>query len=136
MIRAGFLSAVDRDDLIILVRDGSATHRLARRANALLLLDAGWSCERVAAALFMDDDTIRKWHAMFLEDGFDGLLDFGAGGSACRMNDEQQSKLKAWVSEALPRSTRRIGAWIEAKFGLAYQGRSGLIALLNRLGLE
>lgn len=136
MIRAGFLSKVDRDDLIILARDGSAAHRLARRANALVLLDAGWSCEKVAAALFMDDDTVRQWHAMFLEDGFDGLLDFGAGGSACRMNDEQQSKLKAWVSEALPRSTRRIGAWIEAEFGLAYQGRSGLIALLNRLGLE
>lgn len=136
MIRAGFLSKVDRDDLIILARDGSAAHRLARRANALVLLDAGWSCEKVAAALFMDDDTVRQWHAMFLEDGFDGLLDFGAGGSACRMSDEQQNGLKAWVSAALPRSTRHIGAWIEAEFGLAYQGRSGLIALLNRLGLK
>src|SRR5208282_966614 len=58
MIRAGFLSAVDRADLIALARDGSAAHRLARRANALVLLDSGWSCERVAEALFVDDDTI------------------------------------------------------------------------------
>jgi transposase len=135
MIRAGYLSAEDRADLIALARDGSAEHRLARRANALVLLDAGWNCEKVATALFLDDDTIRKWHGMFLEDGFDGLLRFEAGGSACRMSGEQQVKLKAWVSAALPRSTRQIGAWIEAEFGLVYEGRSGLIALLNRLGL-
>jgi transposase len=134
MIRAGFLSPEDRTDLIALARDGAAAHRLARRANALVLLDAGWSCEKVAAALFLDDDTIRKWHGMFLEDGFDGLLRFEAGGSACRLSGEQQDKLKTWVSASLPRSTRRIGAWIEAEFGLAYEGRSGLIALLHRLG--
>ena len=135
MIRAGFLSAEDRADLIALARDGSAEHRLARRANALVLLDAGWSCEKVAAALFLDDDTIRRWHGLFLEDGFDGLLHFDVGGSACRMSGEQQEKLKAWVSAALPGSTRQIGAWIETEFGLSYEGRSGLIALLNRLGL-
>src|SRR5208337_1259075 len=36
----------------------------------------------------------------------------------------------------LPRSTRQIGAWIEKEFGLVYESRSGLIALLHRLGLE
>ena len=62
MIRGGYLSPEDRADLIALARDGSAAHRLARRANALVLLDDGWSCERVAAALFLDDDTIRRSH--------------------------------------------------------------------------
>jgi len=52
------------------------------------------------------------------------------------MSGEQQEKLKAWVAVALPRSTRQIGAWIEKEFGLVYAGRSGLIALLHRLGLE
>ena len=61
MIRAGYLSPEDRADLIALARDGSAAHRLARRANALVLLDDGWSCDRVAA-LFLDDDTIRRSH--------------------------------------------------------------------------
>jgi transposase len=136
MIRGGFLSPEDRADLIALTRDGSAAHRLGRRANALLLLDAGWSCERVSAALFLDDDTIRRWHGMFIEDGFDGLLHFEVGGSACQMSGEQQEQLKAWVSAALPHSTRQIGAWIGTEFGLAYEGRSGLIALLNRLDLK
>jgi transposase len=68
----------------------SAAHRLARRANALVLLDSGWSCEKVAGALLLDDDTIRRWHGLFIEDGLEGLTRFEAGGSACQMNGEQQ----------------------------------------------
>jgi transposase len=136
MICAGFLSAVDRTDLTALARDGSAAHRLARRANALVLLDSGWSCEKVAGALLLDDDTIRRWHGLFIEDGLEGLTRFDAGGSACQINGEQQEKLKVWIAAALPRSTRQIGAWIETEFGLVYESRSGLIALLHRLGLE
>ena len=49
---------------------------------------------------------------------------------------KQEDDLKAWVGVALPRSTRQIGAWIEKEFGLVYESRSGLIALLHRLGLE
>ena len=82
MIRRNFLSPEDRADLIALARDGSCAHRLARRANALVLLDEGWSCARVASALFLDDDTIRRWHALFLEDGLEGLTRFDAGGSS------------------------------------------------------
>ena len=136
MIRAHFLSPEDRADLTALARDGSAAHRLARRANALVLLDSGWSCEKVAGALLLDDDTIRRWHGLFIEDGLEGLTRFETGGSACQMNDEQQETLKAWVAAALPRSTRQIGAWIEQEFSVGYEGRSGLIALLHRLGLE
>jgi transposase len=36
--------------------------RLTRRANALLLLDDGLSCETVAKVLYLDDDTIRYWY--------------------------------------------------------------------------
>jgi hypothetical protein len=44
----------DRADLIALALDGAAAHRLARRANALVLLDNGWSGEEVAKVLFVD----------------------------------------------------------------------------------
>jgi hypothetical protein len=36
MIQHGFLDPESRRDLIELARDGSAEHRLARRANALV----------------------------------------------------------------------------------------------------
>ena len=98
MIRPGFLDPESRRDLIDLARDGSAAHRLARRANALVLLDDGMSCEAVARVLLLDDDTIRTWHRLYQEDGLEGLAGFGYEGGACRLNDEQQEKLKAWVA--------------------------------------
>ena len=61
MIRGGFHSPRQRSDLKALLRDGHTEQRLARRANAILELDDGWSCERVAKALYLDDDTIRGW---------------------------------------------------------------------------
>jgi transposase len=48
----------------------------------------------------------------------------------------QEDALKVFVSATLPRSTRQVGAWIEQEFGLVYESRSGLIALLHRLGLD
>ena len=136
MIRPGFLDRESRQDLIELARDGSAAHRLARRANALVLLDDGMNCAAIAKVLLLDDDTIRTWYRLYEEDGIEGLASFGHEGSACRLNGEQQDKLKAWITETLPRSTREVGAWIEKECGIDYQGRSGLIALLHRLGME
>jgi transposase len=49
---------------------------------------------------------------------------------------EQQDKLKTWVGDTLPRTTRMVGAWIEHEFEVVYESRSGLIALVHRLGLE
>ena len=136
MIQAGFLDPESRRDLIELARDGSVPHRLARRANALVLLDQGMSCGAVAQVLFLDDDTIRTWYQLYQEDGIEGLAGFGHEGGICRLTIEQQDKLKAWIAETLPRTTRQIGAWIERECGIDYQSRSGLIALLHRLGME
>ena len=77
MIQPGFLDSESRRDLIELARDGSAAHRLARRANARVLLDDGMSCEAIAKVLLIDDDTIRTWHRLYQEDGIDGLASFG-----------------------------------------------------------
>jgi len=136
MIRGGFLTSEERQDLTDLARDGTVEHRLARRANALVLLDRGMSCEDVGRVLLIDDDTIRTWHRLFEEDGVDGLAGFNYGGRACQLTLEQQDKLKTWVGDTLPRTTRMVGAWIEHEFEVVYESRSGLIALLHRLGLE
>jgi transposase len=136
MIRRNFLNAAERKELLGLARDGSAEHRTARRANAILLLDDGLSCERVAKVLYLDDDTVRRWRKLYDERGIAGLEQFDAGGSSSRLSMEQEEALKAFVARALPRSTRQIGAFIERQFGVVYESRAGLIALLHRLGLE
>ena len=136
MIRGGFLSAEDRRHLIALARDGSVASRLTRRANALVLLDDGWSCQEVAAAFLLNDDTIRGWHKLFEQRGIEGLTSFDVGGSASFLSAVQEEALKAFVATTLPRSTRQVGAFIAREFGLVYESRSGLIALLHRLDLE
>jgi transposase len=136
LIGGGFLTAEERQALTELARDGLAEHRLARRANALVLLDRGMSCEEVGRVLLIDDDTIRTWHRLFEKDGVDGLAGFNYGGRTSSLSLEQQATLKAWVGETLPPTTREVGAWIEHAFGVVYESRSGLIALLHRLGLE
>ena len=94
------------------------------------------SCEEVGRVLLIDDDTVRTWHCLFQEDGMDGLAGFIYGGRASHLTREQQEKLKGWVGDTLPRTTREVGAWIEQEFGIVYESRSGLIALLHRLGME
>ena len=109
---------------------------MTRRANALVLLDDGWSCQEVADAFLLNDDTIRGWFKLFEQRGIEGLTSLDVGGSASFLSAEQEDALKAFVGATLPRSTRQVGAFIEQEFGLVYESRSGLIALLHRLGLE
>jgi hypothetical protein len=54
-----FVSEPDRAAPVTLKRNGSAAHRLTRRANALLVLAGGSSCEEVAQVLYLDDDSVR-----------------------------------------------------------------------------
>lgn len=136
MIRAGFVSASDHAALLALAKNGAVAHRLGRRANAILLLNDGLSCAEVAKVLFLDDDTVRDWHKLYIESGVAGLTRFEAGGSASHLCGKHEEALKAWVAETLPRSTRHVGAYIKKEFGVVYESRAGLVALLHRLGLQ
>ena len=108
MIRPGFLDIESRQNLIELARDGSAAHRLARRANALVLLDDGMSCEAIAKVLLLDDDTIRTWYRLYEEDGIEGLTNFSYGRRAKRSS---RSSRRAGVNASTftARSTWRPG---------------------------
>ena len=136
MIQGNFLTPEQRRDLTILARLPKVEHRVARRANALVMLDRGKSCEEVAEFLLLDDDTVRTWRREFDQTGVKGISDFKGGGSVGQLTVARMDELKAWVTETLPHSTRVIGAWIEKTFGIVYETRGGLIKLLNRLGLE
>jgi len=136
MIRGGFLLPGQRSELKALLHDGRTEQRVARRANAMLLLDDGWNCERVAKALYLDDDTVRDWRKLYAEGGSDGLRRFEAGGGAGHLSQAQEEELATYVFEGLPRSAREVGVFLKQRFGVVYESRSGLIALLHRLGFE
>jgi hypothetical protein len=59
------------------------------------------------------------------------LADLGTEAAAA-----ERERLKTQIGETLPCSTREIGAWIARECGIDYPGRSGLLALLHRLGIE
>ena len=134
MRKIGFLTVEERQTLTELTQDGLAQHRLARRANALILLDRGMSYGQVAAVLLIDDDTVRQWRQIFETEGVEGLAGFHFGGRQAFLSDERQAELAAWVTVTLPRTTREVGAFIEQRFAISFASRSGLIAMLHRLG--
>jgi DNA-binding CsgD family transcriptional regulator len=59
MITGGFLNEEQREELEQITRRSIEPHGVARRANAVLLLDDGKSCALIAEFLYLDDDTIR-----------------------------------------------------------------------------
>src|SRR5450755_4312019 len=132
MIRGHFLSEEDRNELIALARDGSVASRVTRRANALVLLDDGWSCQEVAAAFLLNDDTIRGWFKLFEQRGIEGLTCFDVGGSVSFLSAVQEDALKAFVGATLPRSTRQCGS-SQGRAQLQMVG-TGTVALAATLG--
>ena len=135
MIRPGFLSSADRIELEACVRRQREDHGIARRANAILLLDDGESCARIAKFLYLDDDTIRGWYKSYQQDGWDALAFDGWKGGQSRMKQAQEVALCAWLEARFCRSTVEIRAHVAAECGLNYS-HSGCIKLLARLGFE
>lgn len=135
MIKSDFLGQDERARLTSIARDGLEEHRVARRANAILLLDRGWRCETVSDALPIDDDTLRNWFkiyweggidAIYRDGGIDALATFDFAGGHRALTVEQLALLKAWATSTLPASTNVVGPYNETTFGVSYT-RSGLI---------
>ena len=135
MIRPSFLSPSERRELEACVRRQREDHGVARRANALLLLDDGKSCQAIADFLYLDDDTIRGWYKTYREAGWDALSIDGWKGGQARMTSAQEAELCAWLDDRFCRSAAPIIAHIAAQYGLEY-AHSGCLKRLARLGFE
>jgi transposase len=135
MVQGGFLSGEQRAHLEALVGRPSERHGIARRANAMLLLDDGLSCEAVARVLYLDDDTVRGWHERFRRDGVRALSVFGWKGAASRLTPAQEAELTETLTRRLFPGTAAVTAHIERAFGVVYS-KAGTIKLLHRLGFE
>lgn len=132
MIRSGFLSAADRKELLGCVKSQTEEHGIARGANALLLLDDGQSCAQIAKVLYLDDDTVRRWHKQYLEGGWEFVVVNDWHGGHSRMTGAQEAMLCAWLECRFCRSTREIRAHIVSEFGIPYS-HSGCLKLLGRV---
>ena len=135
IIRTGLLSPAERLELEACVRRQREDHGIARRANAMLLLDDGKSCQAISEFLYLDDDTIRGWYKTYREGGWDALALNGWKGGHSQMTQAEEAALCVWLEERFCRSTVEIRAHISAEFGPEYS-HSGCIKLLVRLGFE
>jgi transposase len=120
VISSNFLSAANRLELERCLRCHREEHGIARRANAILLLDKGKPCAEIAEFLYLDDDTIRGWYKAFRREGWDALAHDGWQGGQSRLTPDQKTNLSAWLEGRFCRSAGEIRAFITAEFELGY----------------
>ena len=121
--RAHFLAAMRR-------QGNSAVHR---RMNALLLLDDGWTAERVAEALFIDAETVRAHRRLYAARGRAGVERLAYAGHAPVLTAAQAAELSAELSGRVYLTAKAIRGFVAARFGLSYTPHA-LARLLGRLG--
>ena len=103
MIRPDFLTKQERDELCALARHGLGEARVGRRANAVVLLNDGMSCESVAKVLLVGDDTVRAWQCVFAEHGIAGLRVFNYQDCQSHLTKVAEAELFDWIKASLPR---------------------------------
>jgi len=135
MAHSGFLTIEQRSELKGIVRKPSEMGGVVRRALVVLWLDEGWSFEQAAAALFIDEGTVRAWRHCYLDGGLDALSTFGWQGGQSRLTSAQETELSDYLDQNLHRGSNKIRAHIREKYDIHYS-HSGVIKLMDRLGFE
>ncbi len=135
MIQGNFLSDSQRDELEGIMRQPTETYGIGRRCNAVLLLDDGWSCQKVATALYIDDDTVRAWYGQYQVGGIDTLATFDWKGCQPRLTEEQEKELSVFLEANLHAGTPQIRAHIRKAYNQWFS-RPGCIKMMKRLGFE
>ena len=136
MLRCGFLSAKERTVLQAVMRHPSEIHGVARRANAILLLDDGWNCAKVAEALYLDDDTVRTWFKRYQAGGLDEMTMFDWKERSGYLSRERMAELSARLGERLMRDSGEVAVYIAARWVWAARNKriSGLCRTIPDAG--
>lgn len=103
------------------------------KLKAILLLDKGYSCIEVGEILLLDDDTIRKYRNIYLNQGASSLLTDDNKGRKSLLTTQQLKTLDKHIGENTYMDSKGIVFWIEKQFSIRY-ATSGINALLKRLG--
>ncbi len=126
------LTPEDRTQLLRLMRrlTPSPVHR---RMNALLLLDDGWTAERVAAVLFIDAETVREHRRLYETSGIKGLGLLHYEGGEPALSDEQRTTLGAELDARLYMTAEAVCGFVRRSFDVSYTPNA-MTKLLKRLG--
>jgi len=100
--------------------------------NALLLLDQGWSAERVAEALFIEAETVRDHRRLYASGGRAGVERLAYAGHAPVLTEAQGAALAAELSAKLYMTAKEVCGFVAARFELTYTPHA-MAKLLGRM---
>jgi transposase len=126
------LSAADRAQLLRLMRHQTPS-TVHRRMNALLLLDDGWTAERVAAVLFIDAETVREHRRLYETAGVSGVTRLNYEGGEAALSAEQLTALGKELDSRLYMTAKEVADYVQRTFAVSYTPHA-MAKLLNRLG--
>jgi transposase len=107
----------------------SAVHR---RMNVLLLLDDGWTAERIAEALFIDAETVREHRRRYDTDGIAGLERLHYQGASPVLSATQCATLQAELARHLYMTAKEVCHFVARQLGVDYTPNA-MTKLLKRL---
>lgn len=107
------LSAAQQAELLRLSRDRMTTAHTRERLEMLRLADAGWTVPKIAAQLHRHEQTVRKYVAAFLAQGFAALHDRRGGGRPRRITDAHLLAVEALLdAQTRTWTTPQVAAWL------------------------
>ena len=113
------LTAEDRAQLLGLMRRQMNSH-VHRRMNVLLLLDDGWTAERIAEALFIDAETVHEHRRRYETPGVAGLERLHYQGSEPMLSAAQFEALKPELDVHLYMTPKAVCDFVKCRFEVAY----------------
>jgi transposase len=126
------LTPADRTHLLRMMRRQTNSH-VHRRMNTLLLLDDGWTAERIAEALFIDAETVREHRRLYETSGVTGVERLNYEGSDPALNETQLEALKAELDTRLYMTAKAVCDFVRRMFQVVYTPNA-MTKLLKRLG--
>jgi hypothetical protein len=107
--------------------DLRAAHFIARnvregyRLNAAILLGSGWSPSEVAAAMLIDDYTVRAHFRRYKQGGIAAVQRMNYVGSEALLVAAPFAELDAHLQKQLHPSATSVARWIEVRFCVRYK---------------
>jgi len=109
--------------------------RYADRIKAVLLLDSNWEVKKIAEALLLDPNTIRRYKELYESGGIERLCSDNYFGRDSKVTKKQEEILKKELRSQIYLCTTEIINFVKKEFEIEYS-QSGMTYLLHRLGFS
>lgn len=131
LIMSKFLTKEQKNQLLRELRLEDKA-RYSDRIKVILLLDKGWTYQKISEALFIDESTIANYRRRYKDGGLEQLINDFHNGKKSFLSDEDSLELQSYLIENLYETTIEICSYVFKKYKVEYS-ISGMTKLLHRL---